>query len=233
MSNEKNNDNSSKLHLGHRERLRKKLFKNGIEFLEPHEIIEILLFYSIPVKNTNDIAHKLIDKYKTIANVLDANPKDLCKIKGIGEQSAMLLNIIPQISRIYLKDKLKEKESIDSSIKAGNHCLNLFHGKNYEEFYLICLNSQNKINYCGVIHTGTVNQSVIYPRVVVEAALRYNAVSVIFSHNHPGGTLRPSNSDIQLTKKLKEAFDIIEIKVIDHIVVAGDKYYSFAENNLI
>ena len=111
--------------------------------------------------------------------------------------------------------------------------MSLFTGRTYEVFFVICLDSQNRVNYAALLHEGTLNEVSVYPRLVVEMVLRHQANSVILAHNHPGGSLNPSNDDIELTKKIKAALEPISVKVVDHIIVAGDKYMSFKERNLI
>ena len=106
-------------------------------------------------------------------------------------------------------------------------------GRTYEAFYMCCLNSQNQLNYAALVHEGTINEAPVYPRIIVETALRYQANSVILAHNHPGGSLRPSSADIEVTRKISEALKTISVKVVDHIIVSGNDYYSFAENGLL
>ena len=141
--------------------------------------------------------------------------------------------MIPQMSRKYLNKKWGEKLLINSSTKSGEYAVSLFVGRTYEAFYVLCLDAQNRINNSALVHEGTINEAPVYPRLIVETALRHQANSVILAHDHPGGSLRPSSADIEVTKKIINALGAISIKVIDHIIVAGDKYYSFAEKGLI
>lgn len=127
----------------------------------------------------------------------------------------------------------KEKALLDSSSKAGAYAVNLFIDKAYEAFYLISLDNQNRVNHASQVHEGTLNESPVYPRIIIETALRYRANSVILAHNHPGGSLRPSSADITATKNIKQALDTIQIKLIDHIVVGENNFFSFAEQGLL
>jgi DNA repair protein RadC len=127
----------------------------------------------------------------------------------------------------------KEKPVLDSSSKAGNYVINLFVNKAYEAFYLICLDSQNRVNYAALVHEGSINESPVYPRIIVETALMYRANSVILSHNHPGGSLKPSSSDLTATRKLKEALATVDIHLVDHVIVAGSQFISLAEQGLV
>ncbi|AEV68416.1 RadC family protein [Acetivibrio clariflavus] len=218
------------MHEGHRKRLKMRFLKEGLDSFEPHQVLELLLFYSIPRKDTNELAHKLLERYGSLSGVFDADIKDIVKIPGIGENTAFLLNLIPHLARRYHNDKWGPKPELNSSSKAGNYAISLFAGRNYEAFFIICLDAQNRVNYSELVHEGTINEAPVYPRLLVEAAIRHKANSVILAHNHPGGTLNPSRADMEATKTICTALESISIKVIDHIIVCGDKYYSFAEN---
>ncbi len=218
------------MHEGHRNRLKTRFLKDGLDGFEPHQVLELLLFYSIPRKDTNELAHQLLKKYGSLSGVFEADPKDLSKNPGIGENTAFLLSLIPQLSRRYFNDKWGDKPELNSSTKAGEYAVSLFAGRTYEAFYIICLDSQNRVNYAELVHEGTINEAPVYPRVLVEAALRHKANCVILAHNHPGGSMNPSRADIEATRTICNALESISIKVIDHIIVCGGKYYSFAEN---
>ena len=221
------------MHEGHRDRLKERFLKDGLDNFESHQILELLLFFTIPRKDTNPLAHQLIKKYGSLAGVLEADPYDLLNITGIGKSSSILLSLIPSIARIYFKDKWKEKLVINSSAIAGEYVTSLFTGRNYEVFYCVCLDTQNRVNFAALVHEGTINEAPVYPRIIVETALRHQANSVIIAHNHPGGKLEPSKSDLDVTKKIIAALESISIKIVDHIIVAGDKYFSFAEKGLL
>jgi len=221
------------MHEGHRKRLKDRFKSEGIDSFQPHEVLEMLLFFCIPRRDTNLIAHKLLKKFGSISGVFEADIKDLMDSDGIGENSAFLLSLIPSISRRYFNDKWGSKVVIDSSSTAGDYAVSLFMGRTYEAFFLICLDSQNRVNYSALIQEGTINESPVYPRLIVETALRHQANSVILAHNHPGGSMKPSLADIEVTEKIKGALEAISISVIDHIIVAGDKYVSFAERGIL
>jgi DNA repair protein RadC len=221
------------MHEGHRQRIRRRVIEGGLDSFEPHQILELLLFYSIPRKDTNEIAHKLIDRFGSLSGVFEADIPELCKIKGISENSAVLLSVIPSLARIYSKDRWGDKPELDSSSKAGKYTINLFTGKNYECFYLIALDAQKRVQYAAQVHEGTINEAPIYPRLLVETALRHQANSVLIAHNHPGGSLKPSSADLEATKRIINALNAIDISVVDHIIVAGDKYFSFAEKGIL
>ena len=221
------------MHEEHRQRVKKRFIEEGLDSFEPHQILELILFYSIPRKDTNEIAHELIDRFGSLSKVFEADITELCKIKGIGENSAVLLSIIPSLARIYSKDKLGDKPELDTSSKAGRYAINLFMGMQYECFYLIALDAQKRVIYAAKVHEGTIHEAPVYPRILVETALRHHANSVLLAHNHPGGSLKPSSADLEATKRIVNALNAIDISVVDHIIVAGDKYFSFAEQGLL
>lgn len=221
------------MHEGHRRRLKERFLKEGLDSFEKHQVLELLLFFSIPRKDTNEIAHELLNKYGSLSGVFEADPKDLANTPGIGESSALLLALIPDLSRRYFNDKWRDKPELNSSTKAGQYAVTLFSGRPYEVFYIISLDAQNRVNYAQVVHEGTINEAPVYPRLIVEAALRHKANSVILAHNHPGGSLNPSRADIEATNRIKTALEAISISVVDHIIVCGGKYVSFAERGLL
>jgi len=141
--------------------------------------------------------------------------------------------MIPSLCRRYLNDKWKAKPQLNSSSKAGEYVCSLFYGRQYEAFYAICMDSQNRVNYAALIHEGTIDSAPVYPRLIVEAAIRHQASSLILAHNHPGGSLQPSSADLDATRKICTACDAISVRVVDHIIVAGNQYFSFADRGLI
>jgi DNA repair protein RadC len=205
----------------------------GLDSFEDHQVLELLLFYCIPMKDTNELAHKMIGEFGSLACIFEADPKDICKRCGVSENTAILLSLIPSLTRRYFKGKWGDKPVLNSSSKAGEYAVSLFVGRTYEVFYVICLDSQNRVNYAVLVHEGTINETPVYPRIIIEAVLRHQANSVILAHNHPGGSLRPSDADLQITKKITAALEAISVHVTDHIIVAGDRYFSFAEKGLL
>ncbi|KOA18071.1 hypothetical protein CLHOM_35840 [Clostridium homopropionicum DSM 5847] len=221
------------LHNGHRQRLKNRFLQEGLQSFEDHEVLQLILFYAIPYKDTNEIAHKLINKFGSLSKVVEANPKDLEKISGISEHSSILISLFPHFIRKYMADRGKEKLSLDSSKKAGEFACSLYYGISYEVFYVICLDAQHNLLHYEIVHEGTIDEAPIYPRLIVESALRHKAHSIILSHNHPGETMNISESDINATKRIISALAPIEIDVIDHIIIAGNRYISFSEQKII
>lgn len=221
------------MHEGHRERLKARFSKEGLDHFEHHQVLELLLFFVIPRRDTNPIAHELMQRFGSLAGVLDANPEDLAAVPGVGQNTALLLSLIPSLTRVYTQDKWGQKPRLGSSKMAGDYVKTLFTGRPYEVFYVICLDAQNQVNYPALVHEGTIDSAPVYPRLIVEAALRHQASTVILAHNHPGGSLQPSNADLDATRKIVAACEAISVRVVDHFIVAGDNYVSFADKGLL
>lgn len=222
-----------KLHEGHRERVKKRYLNEGLDAFEDHQVLEMLLFYCIPRKDTNELSHKMIREFGSLAGLFEADPRDICRRCKVSENTAILISAIPSLARRYFKSKWGQKPVLNSSTLAGEYAISLFAGRTYEAFYVICLDSQNRVNKAELVHEGTINEAPVYPRIIVETALRHQANSVILAHNHPGGSLNPSREDIEVTRRIVTALNAISIRVVDHIIVGGDKYMSFAERGLI
>jgi DNA repair protein RadC len=224
---------SRNLHEGHREKVKQRFIEEGLNAFEDHQVLELLLFYTIPRKDTNEMAHRLLEKFGTLESLFDSKPEELVKKGKVTRNTAIFLSMVPELARRYMMLKQGRKPVLDSSSKAGQFITTLFIGKTYEAFYVCCLNSQNQLNYAALVHEGTINEAPVYPRLIVETALRHQASSIILAHNHPGGSLKPSNADIEVTRKICDAMKTISVSVIDHIIAAGNNYFSFAENGLL
>lgn len=220
----------SQEHHGHRQRVRQRFLQEGLDGFQDHQALELLLFYAIPRRNTNEIAHQLLREFGSLSLLFEATPEEISRRCGVSMNTAILISVIPPLSKKYTRSRWGNKPQINSSSKAGHYAKDLFTGKRYESFYLISLDGQNYVNHASQVHEGTINEAPVYPRLIVETALRHQANSVILAHNHPGGSLRPSRADLDVTEKIKSALQSIHIKVVDHIIVAGEQYYSFAEN---
>jgi len=179
------------------------------------------------------LAHELIQKYGSLANVFESDYEDLLECKGVGPNTASLITLIPQISRFYEMNMWRYRPVLDNTAIMAEYARSIFKGRTKEAFFLISLNARNQVNYVEMIGDGALGEVVVYPSLVVKSALRHKARSVVLTHNHPGGTLRPTASDIDLTKGIIKALDTIMVPVLDHIIIAGDSYMSFLERGLL
>lgn len=220
-------------HDGHRQRVKDCFIYEGIDAFSNYQVLEFLLFYAIPHKNTNEMAHLLLDRYGSLSGVFNADYYDLLSVPGIGQHTALLIKLMPALTRRFTRDRWKERTKLTDIQNAGKFVASLYVGYEYEAFYMVCMDSQSRVIMPVLLGEGTVNEAMIYPRLVMENALRHRAVGVILSHNHPSGSLEPSLADIEITKKLAKALDVINVNVMDHIIVAGDKFVSLSEKRLI
>jgi len=216
------------LHKGHRDRLRLRFLKEGLDSFEDHQVLELLLFQAVPRRDTNPIAHKLMQRFGSLSAVLEADPKDLAAVEGVGENAAAVLSMIPHVTRRYFYDRIRHsRKTLNTSEAAAEYLVPLMAGRSEEVFYVICLDSQLRVLYPALISEGTVKDALVHPRHVAEAAVRHKAASVLLAHNHPAGSAKPSTHDHKLTRNLVQALGGINVQVVDHIIVAGELIYSF------
>lgn len=222
---------SENLHKNHRSRVRKKFFENGLDSFENHETLEFLLFYCVPYKNTSELAHRLIDAFGSLSAVLDA-PLDALYDFGLTETQASLLKLIPELSRVYLNDKHNNSDKIIDYDKVGDIILRKFIGREEENVLLFLLDAKGKEVYCGIVSKGTLSDTIMPIRKIVDYALRYNAKAAIIAHNHPSGVALPSRDDIESTADVKSALNLIGVRLIDHFIVADNDYVSLAQSRI-
>lgn len=215
------------VHEGHRERMRNKYVNKGIEVFEQHEILEMLLFYAIPRKNTNDIAHRLLEACGSLSAVFDA-PIDILMQQGLSYNAAVLLHMIPDLSRAYQSDKFDNEEKIITDENIGKKMVHLFAGKNEECVYAFFLDAKGKEKYSGIISKGDASSAPLFSKDLVSIAARCKAVTVIIAHNHPSGVAFPSRADLEATADIADALDTIGIHLADHIIVADRDYISLS-----
>ena len=220
-------------YAGHRKRLKEKYKINGIDGWLDHEVLEFALAFAIPRKDTKPIAKELLSNFKTFNGILDADFDKLNKIKGISEHTALFIRFMKDITVRYFEKELINKDLISTPEAVYDYLKASLKGISDEEFKALFLNNENRLLALETIQKGTINKSVVYPRQIVERALHNHAAGVIIAHNHPSGSLKPSNSDIKITKIIRDALDTIDIPLLDHIIIGGNGYFSFKENNYL
>ena len=217
----------------HRQRLKKKFTESGINAFHDYEALELLLSYAIPQKDVKPLAKDLLREFGSFKGVVDAEPSILEKVKGISSHTAILIKLIKEMGTLYLKEKAKEKPQITCTSELLNYCKTYMGGLKDEQFCVIYLNAQNRITEIEAIEEGIVNQAVVYPRKVLENALKQKASAIILVHNHPSGHVRPSDADIRLTKTIQETARILDIIVHDHVIIGENRFFSFREEGLM
>lgn len=222
------------VHDGHRDRLKKRFLNNGLESFEEHEILELLLFFAIPRRDTNKLAHMLLKKFGTLSDVLDAQEDELKKVDGIGENCVTLLKIIPQLCQKYMKSKFFAKRmNLSTTHSMMEFSRSLFVGKKHEEFYVVCMDAQSKLLTYRKISEGTLNSTTFDMRKLVSTVINYNASRVFITHNHPSGTSLPSGADIEATQKIFIVLSSLGVVCDDHIIIATEDMTSFASSGLM
>lgn len=212
------------MHEGHRERVRRRIINEGIDNFEEYQLLEALLYFSIPRADTNETAHRLISEFGSLNGVMSASRDDLLRIEGVGESSAILIGLINGINRKIAMSDNKEGVCYDSLGKICRYLSNLYVGISVERVYMMMFDNGMKLIECVRIAEGTVNAAVMQPRIMVEKALLKHASAVVIAHNHPNGIAVPSGDDITTTEMLRTAFDIMGIQLLEHVVIAGRNY---------
>ncbi len=214
------------IHDDHRKRVRDAFIQNGAEGSADHQLLEHLLFYSIPRIDTNPIAHKLIARFGSIRDVLDADYEDLLEVDGIGEHSAALIKLSAAISKAYLCSDHAKITCYDTVDKVGRFLASLFAGQTKETVFLLLFNSRLEIIKVVKLGVGHVGSVVTSARAIIENALNNKqATGIVLAHNHPSGIAMPSGDDIDLTSQLEFFCNQLGVKLMEHIVVSGNDYY--------
>ena len=221
------------VHSGHRERMKSLFLKNGLDYFEPHTVLELLLYYSIPLRDTNPIAHSLLEKFGSLSGVFDAPIEELLKVEGVGKATAVLIKLIPQICRRYQEDLDRDKNEIFSYDEAGRYLVKKFIGRQNEVVVLMLLDSKSRVVYCDVVNEGTATAANIYIKKIVRLCVQYNAVYAVLSHNHPSGNCLPSKQDMETTRWVFEAMNTVEVRLLDHIIVSGGDFLSMAKSQIL
>ena len=218
-------------HDGHRERLKKRFLEEGLDSFQPHEVLELFLFYCLPRVNTNELGHELITRFGGLQQVLQAPAEELRTVPGIGDNAATFLTLIGQLQRYY--DKHSQKDIILNSINdCGAFLEKRFRGRRNETVLMLCLDAKCRLICCREVGEGSVNSAAVPIRRVVQTALGVNATSVVLAHNHPSGLATPSGEDIQTTRRVALALDAVEIILVDHIIVADNDFVSLRQSGL-
>ncbi len=213
-------------HQGHRKRLKARFLKSGLKDFEDHNVLELLLFYALPYKDTNELAHRLISRFGTVERVFDADIEDLCEVEGVGENVATLIKLVPAISNYYLQFKHRKREKLDNVRDIADFLQERYALDDKEIFSILCLDNQGGFIAFEKMEAGTANMTEVSIVKAIQLVLKNNASCIVIAHNHPGGVLIPSIEDIATTRRLCEAISAIGARVMDHIIVSKDGYLS-------
>jgi DNA repair protein RadC len=217
-------------HEGHRQRLRERFKKAGINGFHDYEFIELLLTYSISQKDVKPIAKELLKHFNGLKGIFDASLEELTSLKGIGERTAILIKLLKEGATLYLKTHIKRREVLSAPQDVLNFCQLALSGEKNEKFAVIYLTTKNEVIEVEILEEGTINRTAVYPRKVIEGALRHHAAALIFVHNHPSGDPTPSHTDKRLTEDLGKAASAVDITVHDHIIIGTNSHFSGREH---
>lgn len=215
-------------HANHRARLRETFRKAGTDKIPDHNLLELLLFYSIPRKDTNEIAHRLLATFGSLDRVFNAPYERLLEVEGMGESSALLISMIPGICRRYIESTTEKKINLSEPEMMTEYVVSKFYGEKIEKFLMICLDSTGNLINCCELGSGTTGTVMVDKRLTLETAFRNNADTVVFAHNHPNGIAAPSKEDINMTTEFSSLFRKVGIRLADHIIAGGSDVISLA-----
>ncbi len=221
------------VHSGHRERIKNKFLAEGLDRFEPHEVLELLLYFGIPLKDTNAIGHALINQFGSLSAVFDAPIEELTKVSGVGKSAATLIKLIPEICRRYQDNLNNDKKRIFGTEEAAKILIGKFMGRQNEAVVLMLMDSKSRLLYCDVINEGSAIAANIYIKKIVRQAVQYNAVYAILAHNHPSGNCLPSKQDLDTTRWVFNALQTVEVRMLDHIIVSDNDYFSVANTEIM
>lgn len=222
------------VHDGHRDRLRARFLKNGLQDFDDHNALELLLFYARPRCDTNEIAHALIERFGSFSGVLDAPLEELTQVRGIGQTSAVLIKMIPSMGSYYLNCRSTLGDVLLTTEQAGAFFLPKFFGKKDESLIIAALDDKRKVlRHTTLGDDGIVNAVTISVRKIIAEAVSANATGIILAHNHPGGLALPSSSDKWMTRQCYQALRLINVELVDHIIVADGDFVSLADSGFI
>lgn len=211
-------------HKNHRERLRKRFLETGLKGFAPHEILELMLFYSIPQQDTNEIAHRLINHFGSFSAVLDADPVDLMKVTGVREVSAALIKLIPVLCSYYHLDKIFGGKTFASIESIAEYCMYKTIGETRERFYVMILDNTMRMLAYEALTEGSQNEVGVNMEQLAQVLFRYSGANFIIVHNHPGGSPTPSEEDIIMTQKIYFVTAPLNKFLIEHLIISKNRY---------
>jgi DNA repair protein RadC len=221
------------LRQGHRRRLREKFLRSGIEAFLDYEVVELLLTLATPRRDCREPAREALRRFKNLRGVLEASLEELQEIKGIGPHNVFGLKFVHEVARRFLRDKMMSRPYCRSSREVFDYLFHSLRDLKKEKFKVLFLDVKNQIIEEKTLFEGTVDASAVYPREIMREALKHNASGLIFVHNHPSGDPEPSLCDKEITRELVFAAGIMQLKVLDHIIIGNNRYFSFADAGLI
>lgn len=217
-------------HDGHRERVRQRYLNAGLNAFDDVQVLEFLLFHTIPRQDTMPVARRLLERFGGLASVLEASPEELRQVQGINTSSAILLSLFREVAKRHMRERVEPGKILDTFDLCGNYLLPYFFGERDEMVYLLCLDGKLKVLNCQMMYRGSVSKVLISARRLVETAVACGAAYVVLAHNHTSGIALPSKEDETATRRIADALNGVGIRLIDHIIVANDDFVSMAQS---
>lgn len=217
-------------HEGHRQRMKERFLKEGLSHFSGHEVLEMLLYYAIPYRDTNDLGHTLEDSFGSLTKVLEADYQDLVKVDGVTPHIATLITLCGQLACRYQREQYAFVKPLYHTADFGKHLLPWFSGQKDESVVLMSMDNRYKVLNTTRVFTGSVNSIQFSMRGAVQQLLRDNATMVVMAHNHPNGHALPSNADIDTTRRFAKLLQELGIKLIDHLIISDDDFISLAQS---
>ena len=224
---------SENVHQGHRQRLRKTFLEYGLDVLPDVNVLELLLFYAVPQKDTNPIAHRLLEEFHTLHGVFSAPVEELVRRGGLTETAAALLKLVTEAARRSQISRASMDDLLTTTKKCGDYLAPYFYGATEEMVYVLALDAKCKVLGCAKLFDGTINSASFNVRSVMEFAMRTKATSIVLAHNHTSGIAVPSQEDIHTTHAVAEALGVMGVLLADHIVVADEDYVSMLDSGFL
>ena len=221
------------VHDGHRSRLKERFTAYGLDNFNDLNVLELLLFYAIPRRDTNELAHALMDHFGSLDAVFEASVHELRAVPGIGDNAATLISLVPEIAKRCAVSRTRNLTSFSCASQTAQYLIPRLGMEKAEKALLLCLNPQKQLICCTELGSGVVDNVSLNVRLVVESALKARASSVILAHNHPSGNPSPSRDDELLTRRIREALQLVDITLDDHVIIGGQSYFSFADSGLL
>ncbi len=219
----------SNVHDGHRSRLKERYREQGLDTFSDLNALELLLFYAIPRGDVNPLAHRLLDRFQTLSGVMDASVRELCQVDGVGDNTALLLKLVPEMSRRYRISRNGEHPVLDTARRAGEFIVPFFHGQREERLYLITLDPALRVIAVDLMAEGIPNEVTVHTRKFLEICLNRKASRAMLAHNHPSGNPLPSSEDEAITRELRLSLRMVGVELVDHLIVADDMALSMME----
>ncbi len=222
-------DSKKNIHQGHRQKVRDRYYETGLTGMPDHNILEFLLFFGIPQRDTNEMAHELIDRFGSFSGVLEAKKADLLDVKGMTETAACLLTLFLPVYKRYVEDLHKKRPVLSTKKDYIKYLKHLYlDSPNNERIYILCLDSNNRLIACRRVSEGDFSTALFDIRKIASAVLEVNAKKVVLSHNHPNGMIDPSVDDCKVTAELRDLLLLLKVRFIDHVIITDTSYCSMA-----